>query len=649
MKLRKSIILCGLAAAALSMTSCNDWLDVNNDPNTPTSADASYANRMTYMQHYSLASYMIPSSNSAYYCGQLATITGSQQPAAMNWNLGGANRANNAQQWFLVPVGGNLPDLYNSAMNDGAYHYAAVACYFKAFGFMTMTDLFGEAPFDEAFGASVAPKYNTGKEVFMGCINLIDEAIELFQKEQKEGALPLSDGDMWNGGDTGKWLKLCYFMKARWLNHLSKKQPGSYKDGKYDQATILECLSKAMQSNADNTVVYHEDNNSSTWDHEGWKEPVDYSTLYSCIGMNNNRMFVSKCFYDNLTNFAGNGVEDPRADKFIPWCRSVKSADTPAEIKWSADGKWRRSLGVDLNSNIISIKGPSASLYKLRYFDADSNEVTTEKASVRYEPAGWYINSTDAARLGDTVYIQGLSGSVGYGGGKDMLARRSTYKGVGVDESALSGVFWTRPTSPTVVGSYAEACMIKAEVLFRQGKTAEAYNAYREGIKAHIEFVNDVCKRWLSGDPKQVEALTTCPSFTPMNQADIDNYLNNGIGTAGDLTMGKIMTQKQFVIFFTNEMWLDMRRMDYNPEYFLRWHKPFMYENNASYKTYCPDGKYPRRWGQASYEKDYNTTNLDAIGDQVPGARDLPAGANGKWYLSDQICTLPVWWDSTQE
>ena len=134
-----------------------------------------------------------------------------------------------------------------------------------------------------------------------------------------------------------------------------------------------------------------------------------------------------------------------------------------------------------------------------------------------------------------------------------------------------------------------------------------------------------------------------------MEQADIDNFLNNGIGTASDLTMGKIMTQKQIIVFFTTEMWLDMRRMDYNPEYFLGWQKPFMYLNTASYKTYCPDGKYPRRWNQASYEKDYNTTNLDAIGDLVPGARDLPVGENGKWYLSDQICTLPVWWDSDQE
>lgn len=638
MKFFKVLMIAGVAA--LSMTSCNDWLDVNNDPNTPTSADASLNARCVFMQHYSIASYMIPSSNTAYYCGQLATATGAQQTGAMNWNLGASNRANNAQQWFLVPVGGNLPDLYNQAMEQGAYHYAAMACYMKAFGFMNMTDLFGEAPFDEAFGEATNPRYNTGKEVFMGCINLIDEAIELFQRQQEPGAVSLSAGDMWNGGDTSKWLKLCYFMKARWLNHLSKKAAGSYKDGKYDQTEILACLDKAMKSNADNTIVRHEDNNSSTWDHEGWNEPVDYSTLYSCIGMNNNRLFVSKYFYDNLTNFDGKGIEDPRADKFIPWCRSVKSETTPAEVKWSDDGKWRRSLGVDLNSNIISNGGIKVSTFGITMYDKDGNVTTKADNAVRYVPQGW-----TAANGYDTLYVQGQSGSTGYGSGKDMLMRKTSYKGTPIDESALSGVFWTRPTSPTVIGSYAECCMIRAEVLFRQGKKAEAFAAYKEGVKAHINYVNDICNTWVAGDA----SLKDIPSFKAMNQADVDNFLNNALGTAGDITLAKIMTQKQFVVFFSNEMWNDMRRMDYDPSLYMGWHKPYMYENTASYWTYCPQDKYPRRWNQASYEKDYNSSSLEAIGAQIPGALDLPVGSNGLWYLSDQICTLPVWWDSTQE
>ena len=52
MKLRKSIILCGLAAAAMSLTSCNDWLDVNVNPDSPAAHDVDYGARLAHIQFY---------------------------------------------------------------------------------------------------------------------------------------------------------------------------------------------------------------------------------------------------------------------------------------------------------------------------------------------------------------------------------------------------------------------------------------------------------------------------------------------------------------------------------------------------------------------------------------------------------------------
>lgn len=177
----------------------------------------------------------------------------------------------------------------------------------------------------------------------------------------------MAAGDSWNNGDAQKWLKFAYLLKARWLNHLSKKAEGSWKEGKYDTQAILDCLAKAQQSNADNTVIRHTDTNGNTHDVLGWNETVDYSTVYSCVGMNSN-YYVSKTYFENLTNFDGKGIEDPRADHFIPWQRSGKSADTPdkafgQKIKWTADGKWRRSVGVDITSNIFSNSGPFPTIW----------------------------------------------------------------------------------------------------------------------------------------------------------------------------------------------------------------------------------------------------------------------------------------------
>ena len=183
------------------------------------------------------------------YC--ISAISGSGTGDLMDLSAG--TRAGNAQQWFFTQVGVNCEDLYNQAMEVGAYHYAGAAKFFRAYGFMMLADLFGEIPYSDAFGDNPSPTYDNGKEVFLGCIADIDEAIELFSKTQD--VIPgvqtpqLVEGDSWNFGDSNKWLKMCYLLKARWLNHLSKKQAGDYLDGKYDAEEILACLAKGPQSN----------------------------------------------------------------------------------------------------------------------------------------------------------------------------------------------------------------------------------------------------------------------------------------------------------------------------------------------------------------------------------------------------------------
>lgn len=616
MKLYKTLLI-GLASC-MSFAACDDYLDVNSNPNSPVSTDAQFYQRVPWMQFYMEHIYNIVASNTTFYCGDFYRNS-AREGGAAKWQLNSSTRANNAQQWYFTQVGVNCADLYNQAMEVGAYHYAGAAKFFRAYGFMMLTDLFGEIPYSEAFGSNPSPTYDDGKTIYLGCLADIEEAIELFGKNQE--VIPgkvthsLAEGDSWCGGDAAKWQKMCYLLKARWINHLNKKASGSYKEGKYDADEILACLSKAQQSNADNMLVPHTDTNTSSHDVLGWNEPVDYSAIYSCIGMNKN-IYITKCYYDNLTNFDGKGIEDPRADKYIPWARSSKSATTPAEIKWSDDGKWRRSMGVDMQTNILSEQGPYA-------------------LSFNTKTESWYCNSP--TREGDTIYVWMISGGTGYYGGTDLLYRLNK----GYETSCMSGTTYDRPTSPAVMASYTEACFIKAEVLFRKGDKSGAFAAYKEGVKANIDFVNELVDNWANEYP----SMAGCPTFQHMDQADIDNFLNNALGSAADLTMGKIMTQKKIAMPFSNENWNDMRRFDYDTSVFMNWDKPYYYKNNPGSFTYCPEGSYPRRWKQASYELTYNTKNLKAIGAKVPGAEAL--GEN--WYNNELICTLPVWWDSDQQ
>ena len=187
----------------------------------------------------------------------------------------------------------------------------------------------------------------------------------------------------------------------------------------------------------------------------------------------------------------------------------------------------------------------------------------------------WWIDSESSTRKGDTIYVECTSQCKAYQGRPDLLYRRD-----GTDASRESGTFYTRVSSPTYIGTYAEACFIRAEVLFNQGNKGAAFNAYKKGIAASIDGMNDKLKVWCREDAN----LEACPSFSPMTQTDIDNYLNNGIGTEENITLGKILTQKRLALHFSMEIWNDMRRYDFNPELFLGWGIPARYGVDATAK-----------------------------------------------------------------
>ena len=72
---------------------------------------------------------------------------------------------------------------------------------------------------------------------------------------------------------------------------------------------------------------------------------------------------------------------------------------------------------------------------------------------------------------------------------------------------------------------------------------------------------------------------------------------------------------------------------------------PISYAVTAATNKVIPQGKQWRRWRQCSHELNYNSTNLHAIGAEVPGA-DMSLE---QWNNAQDVWTIPVWWDSKQE
>ncbi len=647
MKSLKSIILFGLGVMALSLTSCNDWLDVNTDPDSPNNKSALVENRLPWIERWFMYEHGIVNMRTSCNIGVFYSTTGSL--GCPDWEFGGGSTTTPYQSWF-VGCASNLPDIIEKAQKDGATHYEGVAELIYAYGFMDMLDLYGEMPYTEALGASAVPAYDNGKTIYEGCMKRIDRAIELLQTPQSSTAVPLSSGDI-AGGDVQKWLKLAYGLKARYLLRISKKN-------EFNPDEILDCLAKGPQSNNDNLAFACYNSGSDVTDYL-MGDPVMTNGNWNYLAYGSNQR-MSKYHYDLLTNMRGAGVEDPRADKDIPWIMTNMRLDANGNV---ADYTWMRSQPVDIINDAtgrlhaggaFSISAPTWTnesknlTYSIKdeaaraTFIAEASKnhsvsVDGENVTVTYAPGSLYVNSTNYVLAGDTAYVNLRANSTLTGNAHNPLDTYWHFQLASARDAGAgsTGIFQVQPMSPFDLMTYTECCFIKAEVLFRKGDKAGALTAYKAGIQASMDDIQAQANDY-------VGAGYTNYILRPMDSNKITAYMNSAAvcQSAGDLTMSDIMLQKYVALGCCSEIYVDMRRFNYSAGnvggfgvIYPGMDHPAMFTGQAvlpgTSKTEV--NYWPRRWRlPATLELTYNETQALLV--------NKKANENYIW-------SIPVWWD----
>lgn len=634
----------------LGLTSCSDFLDVNVDPDKPNNATAEVANRVPWIERMYMYSAGVTNYRTSMIAGVLYSTSGTQGPAAVTWNFANAT-STTTYQTFFVECASNLNDLYNKAKAENAYHYMAVADVFHALGFMQMLDVYGEIPYTEALGNSPVPAYDDGKTIFNGCIAKLDEAIELFSKAQPATATPLSKGDLMDGGDTQKWLKLAYGLKARYLLKLSKK-------AEFNPDEILECLAKGPQSIDDNSVIPCYNSGQDVTDYL-LGDPIMTNGNWNCVGYGTTQR-ITKYYTDLLTNMRGAGVEDPRYTKIVPAVMTnIKVVDGKVQ---SYD--WARSKGVDCHGDCERLKAVGWNSIVAPTWAATNKDITYDiadatardkfvsdiqklhkttvdgtKVKVTYQTGSVFVNSTNYAYAGDTAYVSLRSNSKLTGNQtkeeNDVYWYFSTTDALNAGAVGSTGSFQLRPVSDFEIMTYHEACFIKAEVLYRKGDKAGALAAYKAGIKAHLDYMQKKLTAWKG------QSFSN-PDMQPMDDAKIAAYLASDAvcQNAGDLKMSDIMLQKYVAMGCSLENWNDMRRFNYGAGnikdfgvVYPGFDRSVLFTGTDKLKgTSKDDPKYwPRRWRlPATLELSYNEAQALAI---------------NKHAEDTDIWSYPVWWD----
>ena len=452
--------------AMLLMVSCEDYLDINQDPNNPTAVPAQLL--MGHTTFRTGDNHQYAGGIVSYYVQYLAgpnaggtADTHVPQPYDVTW-----------QAFYRMLA--DISDLEALAAEQNLAHYQGAAKVLKAINLGLVVDLWGDVPYTQAFFAQyLQPEYDDDQMLYSEVLTLLDEGITLLNTPVEEAQFGADD--FIHGGNIASWIKTAYSLKARYLLHHSETS-------QYDPNAVLTAVNNGISANSENADVAYF---------------TDGTTVYN------------------------------------PWSGVARNQENLI-----LDGWISQQLADAMNGSTFGVVDP-----RMPYM----------------------FGATDG---GEFI---GVPNGAGRGSGVDVAGERSTIE---------RGTFYASNDSPVLIITLAETKFIEAEAALDAGDPDRAYQAYLDGIAAHMAMI---------GVP----------------DAEAQTYINDpavSLG-AGGITRNLIMKEKYVAMFLHPEAWTDARRFDYQ------------YEDMTLPANHSPElnGEWVRRLAYPDSEASRNRENVPSV------------------------------------
>lgn len=239
-----------LLVGSLSLfTGCENFLDVNTDPNAPQEVAANLY--LPSMLHHMVEAHQWDGRFIGRYTQQFYLATTSLS----TWDRMGYDPGSDNGGWVWRVVywnfGQNLIDMMNKAEAEQRWDVLGVGYILKAWGWQAATDLHGEIVVKEAIDQTKFTfNYDEQQFVYQEVRRLLEQAIANLQRT--DGAVDqayLARGDKIYNGDRQKWLKFAYGLLAMNLNHYTPNK------STFDPAAVIAAVDRSFSSNADDALL----------------------------------------------------------------------------------------------------------------------------------------------------------------------------------------------------------------------------------------------------------------------------------------------------------------------------------------------------------------------------------------------------------
>ena len=249
---------------ALGAGACDDFLDVNTNPNAPEYTSPN--NYLAPMIHWMATSEQYDGRFIGRYT-QMWTLPGT---SPSTWDRHGYDPgSDNAAQLYrdvYWNFGLNLSDMIRLSEEQERWDMVGIGYTLRAWGWLKLTMMHGDIIVREAFTPdkhrfTFDPQSVAYEEVF----RLLDLAEEYLQRtDGNVNPAYVAVGDKLFNGDTSRWLKFVWGLRAMALNHFSNK-------ASYDPQAVITAVDNSFASNAEDALfTFPATNPDPTMDQNFW-------------------------------------------------------------------------------------------------------------------------------------------------------------------------------------------------------------------------------------------------------------------------------------------------------------------------------------------------------------------------------------------
>lgn len=220
MKINKNIIISCICGVLLGVTACNEYLDINTDPNNPTVAPLDQLT--SKIQKDAADTYNSGDNWMANFLGVFThQIVVREESDQYGLSTGSGFITNSWSNLYLTNT--NLNSLISTATDQGNMVYAGIGKIIQVDAFTKAVDIWGDLPYSEASKlgeAIIAPNFDDQVQIYTALFALLDEAIANLNDETAENSITPGEDDLIYGGDVDMWIKAANTLKLKMYNNV---------------------------------------------------------------------------------------------------------------------------------------------------------------------------------------------------------------------------------------------------------------------------------------------------------------------------------------------------------------------------------------------------------------------------------------------